>query len=119
MACLAILNTISMSISEQQNELSLLRAVGMSSGQTRKMMLCQALFIATIGVCLGMISGITAAYIVNAAAEPLVGYSIPFTLHGRALAICSGGAFGLIFIAAWMPTERALRSEVVDRPFSE
>jgi putative ABC transport system permease protein len=57
-AVLGILNTLALSVLERTRELGLLRAVGMSRRQTRRMVRWEAVIVAVLGAVLGLTIGV-------------------------------------------------------------
>jgi putative ABC transport system permease protein len=64
-ALLGIINTLALSVHERTRELGLLRAVGMSRRQVRRMVRAESVITAVIGAVLGTILGIAFAVIVS------------------------------------------------------
>lgn len=80
-AVLGITNTLALSIIERTREIGLLRAVGMSRRQLRRMIRWESVIIAVFGAVLGMLTGIVLGWaVVQALKDEGVGaFSIPFT----------------------------------------
>jgi putative ABC transport system permease protein len=64
-ALLGIVNTLALSVHERTRELGLLRAVGMSKRQVRRMVRAESVITAGIGAVLGTVLGIAFAVIVS------------------------------------------------------
>jgi len=108
-ALVGIVNTLSLSIHERRRELGLLRAVGMTPGEVRGMVLLEALFIAVVGTVVGMVSGGLLAWLLLRAADVSGGITLE---PGRLALVASiGVAAGLI--AAILPLRRVTRLDVV------
>ena len=58
-------NTLMMNVLEQTREIALLRVVGMTQRQVRKMVLAQATIIGLLGLGLGIAGGLNTAYIIS------------------------------------------------------
>ena len=112
-AALGIANTLSMNVLEQTRELALLRVVGMTRRQIRKMVLSQAGLIGLIGVGLGTGSGVATAYIITLSMMPLLGYPVAFGLHPLLFLGCCVGGMSLVLLASLLPAERAARLDLL------
>jgi putative ABC transport system permease protein len=110
---LAVANTLSMSVFEQTRELGLLRVVGMTRLQVRKLMFCESLLVGVLGAALGTVAGLTTAWIIHMCNEPLLGYSIPFTLHKSLVVVNAATALVISLLAAWLPSDRAARLDIL------
>ncbi len=64
------MNTLSLSIHERTRELGLLRAVGMSRKQVKRMVRVEAVIIALFGALLGLVIGIVFGWALQQALEP-------------------------------------------------
>jgi len=111
-AVLGITNTMALSIYERTRELGLLRAIGMTRRQLRRMIRWEAVIIALFGGLLGVAMGVLFGLAVIAALpETFVDIvSIPYTsLFGYLLV---SGLFGML--AAILPARRASKLNVLD-----
>lgn len=108
-AAFGIANTLTMSVLEQTREIALLRVVAMTRGQVRWLVLCQAGIIGLIGLGLGILGGVSAAYAINLSLMPLLGYHVDFLLHPWLVSGCLVFGLTLVLIAALAPAERAAR----------
>jgi len=108
-ASLGIANTLSLNVLEQTRELGILRAVGMSRGRVRKLVLCQALLLALAGLLPGLIAGLGLAALVEHAPGRLGGFSFEPLL----IFCCFGLALVIVVLAALVPARRAARLPIV------
>jgi putative ABC transport system permease protein len=111
-AVLGITNTLALSVYERTRELGLLRAIGMTRRQLRRMVRWEAVIIALFGGLLGVGMGVLFGLAVIAAIpETFVDIiSIPYgSLLGYLLV---SGLFGML--AAILPARRASRLNVLD-----
>jgi len=111
-AVLGITNTLALSVYERTRELGLLRAVGMTRRQLRRMVRWEAVIIALfgglLGVAMGVLFGLAAIAAIPETFVDIV--SIPYaSLFGYLLV---SGAFGMV--AAILPARRAARLDVLD-----
>ena len=109
-ALLGIVNTLALSVHERTRELGMLRAVGMSKRQVRRMVRAESVITAGIGAILGTVLGIVFALIVS---RPLADQGFVFILPFGSLI----GFFVLASIAGVLaaipPARRAARVDVL------
>ncbi|HWI74010.1 MAG TPA: FtsX-like permease family protein, partial [Baekduia sp.] len=104
-----IVNTLVLSISERTREFGLLRAIGMSRRQIRRMIRYEAIITAQIGAVIGLVLGIVLSILVTRAIDDFQ-LSIPIiTLILLLIATAIAGIF-----AAILPARRASRLNVLE-----
>ncbi len=106
---LAVGNTLSMGVLEQTHELGLMRIVGMTRRQIRKLILCESLLLGILGALMGIAAGVTTAWVIHLCNEPLLGYSVPFSLRPWLVVANAGSCLAITLAAAWLPAARAVR----------
>ena len=106
-----IVNTLTLSIYERTRELGLLRAIGMSRRQVRRVVRYEAVITALLGALMGSVLGIFFAVIVS---RPLAdeGFVLAFPV-GTLIALFILAALAGI-VAAILPARRASRLNVLD-----
>ncbi len=109
----AVSNTLTLNVLEQTRELGLLRIIGMTPGQTRRLVFCESLLLGLLGALMGTLGGITTAIVIHYCNEPVLGRSIPLQLHGWLLAANAGGCLLIALAAAWRPCVWATRLNVL------
>jgi putative ABC transport system permease protein len=109
-ALLGIVNTLALSVHERTRELGMLRAVGMSRKQVRRMVRAESVITAGIGAILGIVLGIVFALVVS---RPLASQGFTFILPVGTLIIffILAGVAGVL--AAIPPARRASRVDVL------
>lgn len=111
-AVLGITNTLTLSIYERTREIGLLRAVGMTRRQVRRMIRWEAVIVATFGALLGLGIGIVLGWaVVRALADEGLGaFSIPVgqVILALVLAAISG------VVAAIWPARKAAKMNILD-----
>ena len=111
-AVLGITNTLALSVYERTRELGLLRAVGMTRRQLRRMVRWEAVIIALfgglLGVAMGVLFGLAAIAAIPQEFVNIV--SIPY--RSLLFYLVVSGIFGMV--AAILPARRAARLNVLD-----
>ena len=110
----AVGNTLTMSVLEQTRELGLMRIVGMTRWQVRRLVLWEAILLALVSIALGALAGITTAWVIHLCTIPLLGRSMPFIFHWWLLAANVGGCVLVALVAAWSPSERTARINLLE-----
>jgi putative ABC transport system permease protein len=105
-----IVNTLALSIHERTRELGMLRAVGMSRRQVRRVIRYESVITALIGALLGMILGSIFAALVS---RPLAdeGFTLSYPVPTLLLLLLAAGLLGVL--AAIGPARRASRLDVL------
>ncbi|HEU5390707.1 MAG TPA: FtsX-like permease family protein [Streptosporangiaceae bacterium] len=112
-ALLGISNTLSLSVLERTRESALMRALGLTRGQLRVMLLTEALLMAALAIVLGAGLGVTFGavmvhgFILSAAGQGVL--SIPYAQ----IALYALTGVGATLAAAVLPARRAARTSVV------
>jgi putative ABC transport system permease protein len=111
-AVLGITNTLTLSVYERTREIGLLRAVGMSRRQVRRMVRWEAVIVATFGALLGVGIGVVLGWaVVRALADEGLGsFDIPFTQVILALVLAAATG---VLAAVW-PARKASRMNILD-----
>ena len=109
-ALLGIVNTLALSVHERTRELGLLRAVGMSRRQVRRMVRAESVITAAIGALLGIVLGIAFAAIVS---RPLAADGFVFELPVATLIVVVILASLAGVLAAIQPARRAAKVDVL------
>jgi putative ABC transport system permease protein len=109
-ALLGIINTLALSVHERTRELGMLRAVGMSRRQVRRMVRGESVITAVIGAVLGTVLGIAFAVIVS---RPLADQGFVFIVPVGSLIVFFVLAAIAGVLAAIPPARRAAKVDVL------
>jgi putative ABC transport system permease protein len=109
---IAMVNTLTISVLERTREIGMIRAVGGTRKQIRRMVVAEALLLAAVGTAFGILSGMYLGYVMVKAFGVLFPMTYSFPLSG----VLAGIAIGLLFgaLAAIIPARQAARLQVVE-----
>jgi putative ABC transport system permease protein len=109
---LALLNTLAISVLARTREIGMLRALGATRRQVRRMVLAESLLLTVIGTVFGALAGLWLGYAL-VAAMGAVGWQMPYSFpwSGLLATVVVGLVFGVL--AAIVPARSAARLDVV------
>jgi putative ABC transport system permease protein len=105
-----MINTLVLTVFERTRELGMLRAVGMTRRQVRRMVRHESVITALIGAALGLPLGVFLAALVTRA---LSQFEVKFSIPGSQLAIFALVAIIVGIVAAIVPARRAAKLNVL------
>lgn len=110
---LALINTLAISVLARTREIGMLRAVGATRRQIRRMVMAESLLLTFIGTAFGVVAGLWLGYAL-VVAMGAVGWQMPwaFPWAGVVLTLVVGVVFGVL--ASVVPARSASRLNVVD-----
>lgn len=111
-ALIGIANTLALSVFERTRELGLVRAVGMTRRQLRRMVRFEAALVATFGAVLGVGLGIFFGWALTTALPSSFAASTAVPIGSIVTLMIVAGLAGVV--AAWLPARRAGRLDVLD-----
>lgn len=109
---LALVNTLAISVLARTREIGMLRAVGATRRQIRRMVMAESLLLSVIGTGFGAIAGLWLGYALVAAMRGL-GWEMPYSFpwSGLIATVVVGVTFGVL--AALGPARSAAKLDVV------
>lgn len=114
-AVFGISNTMALSVLERTRESALLRALGLSRAQLRRMLSVEAVLLCLIGALIGITLGVVFGWAAGASVLPNMILTVPFAQVGVfvAVAVVAG------LLASLMPARRATRTSITGALASE
>jgi len=106
-----IVNTLALSIFERTRELGMLRAIGTSRRQVKRIVRLEAVITSLIGALLGLVLGVLFALAISRPLEE-EGFKLTFPLPTLVLIMLAAAAAGMV--AALWPARRAARLDVLE-----
>lgn len=109
---IALANTLGINVLERTREIGVLRAVGATRRQVRRMILAESLLLVAMGAAFGILGGIWLGYLLVGAMS-FIGLPLPyyFPYAGILGALAAALLFGVL--AALIPARHAARLEIV------
>ncbi|MCX8007172.1 MAG: ABC transporter permease [Coriobacteriia bacterium] len=109
---LALLNTLAIGVLARTREIGMLRAVGATRRQVKRMVVGESLLLASVGVAAGLVAGVPLSVFVVKAIT-MLGLEFPYVFpwSGMAAAVAIGLAFA--GLAAWYPARQAAKLDVI------
>jgi len=111
-ALIGIANTLALSVFERTRELGLIRAVGMTKRQLRRMVRFEAALVATFGAVLGVSIGVLFGWGVVQALPASIASALAIPFQSIAMLMVIAATAGVL--AAVLPARRAGRLNVLD-----
>lgn len=113
-ALVGVTNTLSLSVAERTRENGLLRALGLTRRQMKRMLLDEALMISGAGAAVGMVLGVAFGLIGTEAVTAASGIPAVHTLPWWQLALVVVVMVAAAVVASWWPGRRAARTSPVE-----
>jgi putative ABC transport system permease protein len=111
-ALFGIANTLGLSVLERTRESALLRALGLTRGQLRFMLVIESVLMGVMGALIGVVmGGVFAWVLIEALSSPDLVLSL--VIPGGQLGVLLLAAILAAVVAALMPARRAARTSIV------
>lgn len=111
---LGVINTLTMSVIERNQEIGMLRAIGLTRSQIVKMVLAEAALMGIIGGTLGILTGVVLARILFIGMTTMSGYKLTFILPPVGIITALIAALVISQLAAIFPAKRAAAIKILE-----
>ncbi|MHB1424719.1 MAG: ABC transporter permease [Gemmataceae bacterium] len=111
-ASLGIVNTLTMNVHDQTREFGVLRALGLKRGQVFKVVVAQAVLLASLSLVPGALAGAGMAYAIHRASAAWTGSPAPFQMDFLLIFGACVLAVVMAVLAALSPARQAVRLPV-------
>ena len=109
---IALINTLAINVIERTREIGMIRAVGGTRSQVRRMILAESLLLSAAGTGFGILAGIWLGYSIVSGIS-LAGIVMPYSFPAAGVLVAIG--VGLIFgvLASTIPARQAARLDII------
>ncbi len=109
---IALINTLAINVIERTREIGMIRAVGGTRSQVRRMILAESLLLSAAGTGFGILAGIWLGYSIVSAIS-IAGIVMPYSFPAAGVLVAIG--VGLIFgvLASLIPARQAARLDII------
>ena len=114
MSFIAVLSTLLLVGIQRQREFGMLAAVGMTPPELRRMVLAEAGLVAVLGVLVTGVLALVQYGSLVLITPVIIGYKDPYVIAPGAIGVYSVVAVVVALAAAWYPSRRAGRVEVLE-----
>jgi putative ABC transport system permease protein len=112
-AAVALLNTLTLSVTERRREIGVLRAMGSSRRFALRMVLAEAAGIGFLGGLLGLVLGLTDQWLFSRISADVMNFEVDFHPTPLALAF-TAGALAISLLGSVPPARRAARLNIIE-----
>ncbi|HRC77865.1 MAG TPA: FtsX-like permease family protein, partial [Kouleothrix sp.] len=109
---IALLNTLAIGVIERTREIGMLRAIGATRRQVRRIVIAEALLLAAIGTAFGLVAGLYLGYVLILGLST-VGYPVQYVFPSAGLVAATAIGLLLGVLAALVPARQAARMNIV------
>jgi putative ABC transport system permease protein len=109
---IALLNTLAIGVIERTREIAMLRAIGATQRQVRRIVLVEALLLAAIGTAFGLLAGLYLGYLMILGLG-VGGYPVEYAFPAAGLLATTAIGLLLGVVAAIVPAGQAARMDIV------
>ena len=115
-ASFGIYTVVSNSVVDKRKDIAILRSIGFSEKDLKRIFVLEGLVLAIIGVLVGWVLGLLLMQVLGSIPFPIEGRTefLPLDRRLRQFAIAGAASLICAAIAAWLPARKAARSDPVD-----
>jgi putative ABC transport system permease protein len=109
---LGLINTLAINVLERTREIGVLRAIGTTRGQIRRMIVAESLLLGVAGTVLGLLSGLALGYALTGAVGSSF-YKVAFSVPVGPIIFAVVVALLMTLLASVLPARQAARVKIV------
>jgi putative ABC transport system permease protein len=113
-AALGVVNTLTMNVLERTREIGMLRSLGMTRSQVRKMILGEAAMMGVVGGAFGLVFGIFLSRTVLNSMNQMGGFRLAYVMPMQGIIVAVIIAIVFTQVAALWPARRAANTRVIE-----
>ena len=114
-AVLGIVNTLVLSVLQRRREFAMLRSLGTTMVQVRRLMVWESGYLGLLGGMLGILGGmLLSVLLIEVINKQSFGWTIQFSLQPWVVVQALGLALGAAFVAAYIPAQWAVRQSIAE-----
>jgi putative ABC transport system permease protein len=107
-------NTMAMAIRERTTQISVMRAIGFTSGQILSLLMAEGLFLSLLGSALGILMAFGAASLASAVMGEIIPWMADFFITPDTMLLCLLMTLVLGLLSTFVPAYRASRRPITD-----
>jgi putative ABC transport system permease protein len=111
-AALGLLNTLTINVLERTREIGMIRAVGGSRKQIRRMIMAEALLLGLFGTAIGIVAGIVLSYGFTAAISS-AGFPLTYSFPILAMLVALITSIIMALLASLLPARNAAKMDII------
>lgn len=119
LAAMGIANQLVLSVRARAGEIAIYRALGMTRGQVRRLVILEGVIVGLLGGCLAALLGVPLGYTAVGAVRAVSNFDVSFTLPPAYVIVTIASATLVSTLAALVPAARAARPDRAESAYHE
>ena len=111
-SALGLINTLAINVMERTREIGVLRAIGATRSQIRRMVVAESLLLGMVGTALGLVAGLALGYAFTSVVGATV-YKVTFSFPLGGIILAIAIALIVTLLASVLPARQAARVKIV------